>query len=267
MLPLLRELLSNKENQIELTTCDKERYQYPGCHASNSGNILYYTADVTKLPHYSEAHFLWSDIQLSKTSTSRKNATISINGKNEEVTYWISKCKGVKKCNDCDHVVPNSFVKNNCKSHPGADLVQVQDCPVEFVYVFPQSLQDPRKWIGGIIRSSNVCPQKILHNHPISPSLSHKLPKKVSVDLEKTIEDNPYLTTRQIASGQGIGYRPGSADIAGTSYGRLDYHRKKALKEHGLSSKGVHVISDMKKIADKVDLKDSQIEGSTTISK
>ena len=97
--------------------------------------------------------------------------------------------------------------------------------------------------------------------------MNHKLPKKVCYDLEKTIEDNPYLTTRQIACGQGIGYRPGSADIAGTSYGRLDYHRKKALKDSGLSSRGVHMISDMEKIADKIDKKDSQIEGSTAVSK
>ena len=71
----------------------------------------------------------------------------------------------------------------------------------------------------------------------------------------------------QIASGQGLGYRPGSVDIAGNSYGRLDYHRKKALKEYGLNSKGIHMVSEMEKIADKIDLKDSQIEGSTMISK
>lgn len=93
--------------------------------------------------------------------------------------------------------------------------------------------------------------KKNLHKHPINPSLSHKLPKKVCSDLEKTLEDNPYLTTCQIACGQGIGYRPGSVDIAGTSYGRLDYHRKKVLKDSGLTSKGVHVISEMEKIADK----------------
>ena len=113
----------------------------------------------------------------------------------------------------------------------------------------------------------NVTPKNNLHNHPINGSLSHKIPKKVSSDLGKTIKDNPYLTTRQIASGQGLGYRPGSADIAGNSYGRLDYHRKKTLKECGLNSKGIHMVSEMEKIADKIDLKDSQIEGSTMISK
>lgn len=41
MLPILKELLANKENQIELTECGKERCQYPGSHNSNSGNVLY----------------------------------------------------------------------------------------------------------------------------------------------------------------------------------------------------------------------------------
>ena len=140
----------------------------------------------------------------------------------------MSKCKGVKKCSDCDHVVPNSFKKNNCRSHPKAELVEICDCPVEFVYVFPLCLGN-RRWIGGLVRSFDVHPQQSLHNHPIHQSLSQKLPQKVALDIEKTVKDNPYLTARQLATGQGLGYRPGSADIAGTSYGRLDYHRKKTL--------------------------------------
>ena len=45
----------------------------------------------------------------------------------------------------------------------------------------------------------------------------------VTADITRTLEDNPYLTTQQLASGQGLGYRPGSAEVAGASYGRLDY--------------------------------------------
>ena len=29
--------------------------QYPGYHSSNHSNVLYYTPDVTQLPHYSES--------------------------------------------------------------------------------------------------------------------------------------------------------------------------------------------------------------------
>ena len=48
---------------------------------------------------------------------------------------------------------------------------------------------------------------------------------------------------------------------------RDSYYRKKSLREGGLSSKGVHIISDMEKIADKIDQKDCSREGSTVTSK
>ena len=118
MLPVLKDLFADEENLIEITSCNKEHYQYPGYHSSNHSNVLYYTPDVTQLPHYSESHFLWYDIQLSKSSTSKNKATIKIDGINEEVFYWMSKCKEVKKCEQFNHVVPNSFNKNNCKTHP-----------------------------------------------------------------------------------------------------------------------------------------------------
>ena len=230
---------------------------------------LYYTSDVTKLPHYSESdpHFLWSDIQLSKSSTSKNKPDINIGDKPEKLCYWMSQCKGVKKCQECDHVAPSSSRKNNCKDHPNAKLVEVQNCLVEFVYIYPVALDDPRRWIGGIIQSKDVPADVNLHNHPVKRCLSHKLPSMVTADITKTLEDNPYLTTQQLASGQGLGYRPGSAEVAGTSYGRLDYIRKKSLKESGLASKGVNVIADMEKIADKIDQKDCSHEGSTVTSK
>ena len=125
--------------------------------------------------------------------------------------------------------MPSSSRKNNCKEHP---TVQVQNCPVEFFST------GNGRWVGGIIHSNEVRPNVNLHNHPVERSLSHKLPSMVTTDIDKTLEDNPYLTTQQLASGHGLGYRPGSVQLAGTSYSRLDYIRKKSLKESGLSSKG-----------------------------
>ena len=122
----------------------------------------------------------------------------------------------MKKCGECDHVLPKSYLKNNCSQHPTADLIATEGCAVEFVYIFPQNIKDQRRWIGGIIQSSEVVPMLNLHNHPIGCSLNHKLPAKVISDITKTLEDNLYLTTRQIQCGQGLGYRPGSADIAGS---------------------------------------------------
>ena len=56
MVPILKDLLAKQE----LTQNNKERYQY---HDSCIGNALYYSSDITKLPHYDECdpHFLWSD--------------------------------------------------------------------------------------------------------------------------------------------------------------------------------------------------------------
>ena len=74
----------------------------------------------------------------------------------------MSDCKGVKKCSDCNHVVPTCFRKNNCKEHPTAELVEVCGYPVEFIYVYPAVPEDNRRWIGGIIRST-----KLMSNQPI----------------------------------------------------------------------------------------------------
>ena len=158
-------------------------------------------------------------------------------------------------------------VKNNCKTHPNATLETTGNCAVEFVYIFPANVEDKRRWIGGVIRTDVVSPSKNLHNHPVELSLSHKLSSMVTSAIQRSIDENPYLTTRQIACDQGIGYRPGSADMAGTSYERLNYHKNKAIKESGIVKKGVYVITEMEAIADKIDEKDSSQEGSSIVSK
>ena len=101
-----------------------------------------------------------------------------------------------------------------------------------------------------------------MHNHPIGLSLNHKLPGKVISDITKTItktlQDNPYLTTRQLQCGQGLGYRPGSVDTAASSYDRIDHHRKKIIRD---SCVVATIIGEMEKIADKIDDKDATNEG------
>ena len=74
----------------------------------------------------------------------------------------------------------------------------MEGCEVEFVYIFPHNTEDQRRWIGGLLRTTEVAPMQSLHNHPIGQSLSHKLPTKVDSDITKTLDDNPYLTTRQL---------------------------------------------------------------------
>ena len=70
MLPILKPLPCSSENWVPLQT--KERYQYPGWHDENTaGNVLYFAENIESLPHYSGPHFLWSDIQLCKSSTTK----------------------------------------------------------------------------------------------------------------------------------------------------------------------------------------------------
>ena len=267
LLPILKRLIDDEENWLRLTPNNKERYLFPGWHDSKVGNALYYTDDVTKLPQYSGEHHLWQDIQFGKATTSKNTMSVEINRRKESLNYWMAKCNGVKKCTECDHVLPNVCVKNNCKTHPNAALETTGNCAVEFVYIFPANIEGKRRWIGGVIRTDVVSPSKNLHNHPVELSLSHKLSSMVTSAIQRSIDENPYLTTRQIACGHGIGYRPGSADMAGTSYERLNYHKNKAIKESGIVKKGVYVITEMEAIADKIDEKDSSQEGSSIVSK
>ncbi len=96
---------------------------------------------------------------------------------------------------------------------------------MEFIYIFPGiDLSDKRRWIRGIICFNDIdVPAD--HNHPVKRCLSHKIPSMVTADITRIIRQQSLLilTTQQLASGQGLGNRPDSAEVAGTSYGRLDY--------------------------------------------
>ena len=54
----------------------------------------------------------------------KNKATMTISGKSKEVCYWMSCCKGVKMCAECDHMVPHSYIQNNCRSHPTVKLME-----------------------------------------------------------------------------------------------------------------------------------------------
>jgi len=79
-------------------------------------------------------------------------------------------------------------------------LVEVKNCPVEFLYVFPIDECDNCRWIGGVIRLKDIPAQCNVHVQPIRPCLSHKLPEKLKKDMAHTLKDNPYLSTQQLAT-------------------------------------------------------------------
>jgi len=81
--------------------------------------------------------FFVVNIQISKNSTTN-SSTMQINLKSEHLHYWLSQCNGVRRCghDQCDHVLPRSMIKNNCKQYPTAELISTEECEVEFVYIF-----------------------------------------------------------------------------------------------------------------------------------
>ena len=77
MLPVLKDLFAEKENLIEITSCNKEHYQYPGYQSSNHSNVLYYTLDVTQLLHYSESQLShWDQAPRNTNGLERANGLV-----------------------------------------------------------------------------------------------------------------------------------------------------------------------------------------------
>jgi len=68
---IVRQMMSKKENWIAVT--NKSEYQYPGVYTSERFQCVYQIHDYKALEQSAESdpHFIWSDIQLSKTKIDR----------------------------------------------------------------------------------------------------------------------------------------------------------------------------------------------------
>ena len=71
------------------------------------------------------------------------------------------------------------------------------------------------------------------------------------------------MTSHQLQCGQGLGYQPGSVDISGSSYDRIDHHREKILQDTCVLST---VVGEMEKIVEKLDCKDAANGGLSALS-
>lgn len=86
----------------------------------------------------------------------------------------------------------------SCPDHPDANLIVKNECPVEFVYVWPENKDDKRRWISGITRTGDLKSDN-LHNHPLlGPS---KIPSKVVHDIHQALELDSTLSTHDIITG------------------------------------------------------------------
>ena len=131
LISTVKVLLRSKESWKEIS--DKNNYHFLGVFSEPSCNVLWYTNDVTQLSHYTleDPDFLWNDIQFSKRSSTKQTVDLFIGEQGKKrCLYYKAQCNGVKKCCECQHVVPNSAIRNSCTEHPGSPLTRVKDCPV-----------------------------------------------------------------------------------------------------------------------------------------
>lgn len=168
LLPTLKQLLSSKEKWFEIK--HTEDYHYPGKFTSPYPQRLGYSQDITGLPFYvkEDQDFLFNDIQMSKGKPrAPRKVKFSVDGKEEELFYRLAPCSSNKQCcvEDCSYAIPIRENKS-CPDHPDANLIVKKECPVEFVYVWPENKDDKRRWISGITRTGDLRSNN-LHNHPL----------------------------------------------------------------------------------------------------
>ena len=165
----------------------------------------------------SDPDFLCSDVQFSKSSSTKQLIEVKNDKGVQKLWFHKAQCKGVKKCEQCDHTVCNSTIHNTCREHSNFPLVQVSDCDVEFVYLKPEDANDNQRWIGGLLRKHSFPTAKNFHSH--GRIASHRIPQKVRQEITSAVIANPSLSTSQISNGQGIEYRPSAADLSATHSG------------------------------------------------
>ena len=223
---IARQMMAEKENWKTLT--NKSEYQYPGVYASAQLQCVYQIDNYKTLEQSAEndPHFIWNDIQLSKGKLNKDRLLeMNVGGKKEYIYYRSAPCGGVKVCNEhsCNYVAAVRE-KRRCQLHPSAPLNHVNDCPVEFAYLYPENSNDNRRWIIAIIRNQKE-PMINLHNHAIHGPT--KIAKCIQENISRAISLNSTLTPIDISQGKGLEFVPGVVDKASTHLGRIRTEVKK----------------------------------------
>ena len=72
----------------------------------------------------------------------------------ENAVYQFVPCGGVKVCgklsDGCNFVTSTTFIKP-CRQHSNVPLQCTGECPVVFIYVWPENESDNRRWLTGIV--------------------------------------------------------------------------------------------------------------------
>ena len=191
LLPVIRKCFLEPENWKNINS--KQDYQYLGLYTHPCEQNLYFIPDITQLDQCSSdnLHFLWNDLQFSKGQLNKDRLIeVDIGGKKEGVYYRSAPCLGVKIClvNGCIHVSPIRE-KRPCPHHKNK-LVKTEGCPVEFVYIYPQNIQDKRRWVGGFVRCQKEATTN-LHNH-LQPAAT-KMAECIRERIHNAVAVNPTL--------------------------------------------------------------------------
>ena len=265
ILLLVRKLLKCPENWKSIGC--KRDYQFLGTLHIPSPQQLYFIPNCFELEQGSctNPHYLWTDIQLSKGHLNKDQIIevelVDINGqiKKEKMFYRSAPCLEVKHCpqQGCKYIAPIRE-RRHCPNHPEHKLARSENCPVEFVYMFPQKYQeDHRRWIGGIVRVEKHTSSN-LHNHPLHGST--KISQCVQDKVASAVISNPALTPTDIASGKGLGFTPSAVDAASSHLGKLvcQVKRSSAVSAERWSP------TTFEKCADELDENDFEKSNDTT---
>jgi len=82
--------------------------------------------------------------------------------------------------------------------HTEAELVVNKDCPVEFLYFWPEDPEDTRQWLSKIVRVGDM-KLKNLHNYLINGPT--KVPSKVVQDIQSPVKLDLSLKIHDIITG------------------------------------------------------------------
>ena len=205
VLTTLKKLIADKEYWFAITNSDG--YNYPGVFHEPYPKRLGYCEDITKLPNYDkiDPHFMFSDIQIGKgKARPKRTIKIDVAGVVESVVYRFVPCGGVKVCgkhsDGCNFVTSTTSIKPCCQ-HSNVPLQRTGECPVVFIYIWPENESDNRRWLTGIVRSSSLQADNF-HNHPLHSEA--KIPAKVDSDLRRALIENPHLKTSDLIVGMSL---------------------------------------------------------------
>ena len=144
---------------------------------------------------------MFSDIQLEK-GKARPKRTIKIDVarvvESDLFHVVVSVCG--KHSDGCNFVTSTTSIKPCCQ-HPNVPLQRTGECPVVFIYVWPENESDNRRWLTGIVRSSSLQADNF-HNHPLHSEA--KIPAKVDSDLRRALIENPHLKTSDLIVGMSL---------------------------------------------------------------